>query len=65
MEVAEKFAKFITHTEYMDMDPSVIDHVKKLTLKQVMGMLVGSAAPTSKKVIRYVMQNPGKPESGV
>ncbi|MDH4264664.1 MAG: MmgE/PrpD family protein [Deltaproteobacteria bacterium] len=65
MEVAEKFAKFITHTEYMDMDPSVIDYVKKLTLKQVMGMLVGSAAPTSKKVIRYVMENSGKPESGV
>ena len=65
MELAEKFAKFVTHTEYRDVDPSVIDHVKKLTLKQVMGMLVGSAAPTSKKVIRYVMENSGKPECGV
>ncbi|MBU1207197.1 MAG: MmgE/PrpD family protein [Proteobacteria bacterium] len=65
MEVAEKFAKFVTHTEYHDVHPSVIEYVKKLTLKQVMGMLVGSAAPTSKKVIRYVMENSGKPESGV
>jgi len=65
MEIAEIFAKFVTHTEYREMDPSVIDHVKKLTLKQVMGMVVGSAAPTSKKVIRYVMENSGKPECGV
>jgi 2-methylcitrate dehydratase PrpD len=36
-----------------------------LTLKQVMGMVVGSAAPTAKKVIRYVMENPGRPECGV
>ena len=63
--IAKKFAKFVTHTEYRDIDPSVIDHVKKLTLKQVMGMVVGSAAPTSKKIIRYVMENSGKPESGV
>ncbi|MFH1758320.1 MAG: MmgE/PrpD family protein [Pseudomonadota bacterium] len=65
MEVAEKFAKFVTHTEYHDVHPSVIEYVKKLTMKQVMGLLVGSAAPTSKKVIRYVMENSGKPESGV
>lgn len=65
MEVAEKFAKFVTHTEFQDVDPSVIEYVKKLTLKQVMGMLVGSAAPTSKKVIQYVMENPGRPECGV
>ena len=62
MEIADTFAKFVTHTEFREMDPSVIDHVKKLTLKQVMGMVVGSAAPTSKKVIRYVMENSGKPE---
>ena len=43
----------------------MIEYVKKLTLKQVMGMVVGSAAPTAKKVIRYVMENPGKPECGV
>jgi len=65
MEIAEKFAKFVTHTEFQDVDPSVIEHVKKLTLKQVMGLLVGSGAPTSKKVIRYVMENPGRPECGV
>ena len=65
MEIAKKFAKFIAHTEFQDIDPSVIDHIKKLTLKQVMGVLVGSTAPTSKKVIRYVMENPGRPECGV
>jgi 2-methylcitrate dehydratase PrpD len=65
MEIAETFAKFVAHTEFKDVDPSVIEHIKKLTLKQVMGMLVGSVAPTSKKVIRYVMENPGRPECGV
>ena len=65
MEIAGKFAKFVTHTEFKDVDQSVIDYVKMLTLKQVMGVLVGSTAPTSKKVIRYVMENPGRPECGV
>src|SRR5512143_3701441 len=65
MEIAETFAKFVTHTEFREIDPTVIDHVKKLTLKQVMGMVVGSAAPTAKKIIRFVMENSGKPESGV
>jgi 2-methylcitrate dehydratase PrpD len=65
MELAEKFAKFVTHTEIQDLDPSLIDHIKKLTLKQVMGMLVGSTAPTAKKVLNYVKENPGRPESGV
>lgn len=65
MELAETFAKFVVETEYRDVDKSVIDHIKKLTLKQVMGMLVGSAAPTSKKVIRYARDNPGRPEAGV
>jgi len=65
MELAEKFATFVTHTEIQDVDPSVIDHIKKLTLKQVMGMLVGSTAPTAKKVLNYVKENPGRPESGV
>jgi 2-methylcitrate dehydratase PrpD len=65
MEIAEKFAKFVTHTEFQDVDKSVIEYVKMLTLKQVMGVLVGSTAPTSKKVIRYVMENPGRPECGV
>ena len=45
--------------------PSVIDHVKKMTLKQVMGVLVGSKAPTSRKIIRYVKRYPGRPEAGV
>jgi hypothetical protein len=49
MKVAETFARFIKHTEFKDVDSSVIEHIKKLTLKQVMGMLVGSAAPTSRK----------------
>jgi len=39
--------------------------IKKLTLKQVMGMLVGSVAPTSQKYIRYFKENLGKPECGV
>jgi 2-methylcitrate dehydratase PrpD len=65
MKVAETFARFIKHTEFKDVDSSVIEHIKKLTLKQVMGMLVGSAAPTSRKVIRHVKNNPGRPESGV
>ncbi len=65
MEIAARFAKFVAHTEFQDIDPSVIEHVKKLTLKQVMGVLVGSTAPTSKKVLRYVMENPGRRECGV
>ena len=65
MSVLETFAKFVTETEFKDLEESVIDHVKKLTLKQVMGILVGSTAPTSKKVIKYVKDNPGRPECGV
>ena len=64
MEIAEKFAKFVVHTVFKDVD-GVIEHVKKLTLKQVMGMLVGSAAPTSKKLIRYTKDNLGRQECGV
>lgn len=65
MDIAGIFAKFVTHTEIQDVDSSVIEHVKKLTLKQVMGILVGSTAPTSKKVLHYVKDNPGRPECGV
>ena len=65
MEIARAFAHFVTHTEFHDVDPSVVEHVKKMTLKQVMGMVVGSTAPTSKKVVRYVRENPGRPECGV
>jgi 2-methylcitrate dehydratase PrpD len=65
MLIAEKFAKFVVSTEFRDVDISVIEHVKKLTLKQVMGMLVGSIAPTSKKLIRYAKDNLGRPECGV
>jgi 2-methylcitrate dehydratase PrpD len=65
MELAETFAKFVAHTEFNDVDESVIEYVKQLTLKQVMGMLVGSAAPTSKKLIQYAKDNLGRPESGV
>ncbi|MDF1594379.1 MAG: hypothetical protein P1P89_22935, partial [Desulfobacterales bacterium] len=65
MKVAETFAKFVKHTEIGDVDPSVIEHVKKMTLKQVMGVLVGSKAPTSRKIIRYVKRYPGRPEAGV
>lgn len=63
--IADVFAKFIKHTEFRDVDASVVEHVKKMTLKQVMGMVVGSTAPTSRKIIRYVKNNPGRPESGV
>ena len=65
MELAEKFSKFVVQTEFKDVDRSVIEYIKKLTLKQVMGMLVGSAAPTSKKFIRYARDNLGRPECGV
>ena len=65
MELAEKFAKFVAETEFHEVDESVIEHVKKLTLKQVMGMIVGSTAPTAKKVIRYVKDTLGRPECGV
>jgi 2-methylcitrate dehydratase PrpD len=65
MEVVKAFASFVKHTEFRDLDESVIEHVKKLTLKQIMGMLVGSAAPTSRKIIRYVKDNPGRSECGV
>ncbi len=64
MEIAKAFARFVAHTEFQDVDPSVVEHVKKMTLKQVMGMVVGSTAPTSKKVVRYVRENPGRPECG-
>jgi hypothetical protein len=65
MKAAEPFAKFVAHAEFHDLEQSVIDHAKMLTLKQVMGVVVGSAAPTSKKVIQFVMENPGRPEWGV
>jgi 2-methylcitrate dehydratase PrpD len=65
MEIAETFAKFVKNTQFEDVDKSVIEHIKKLTLKQVMGMLLGSAAPTSQKFIRFFKDNLGKPECGV
>ena len=65
MELAERFAEFIVNTEFRDVDESVIEHIKKMTLKQVMGMLVGSAAPTSKKFIQYAKDNLGRPECGI
>ena len=65
MKIAEKFAEFVVDTEFRDVDESVIEHVKKLTLKEVMGMLVGSAAPTSKKFIQYAKDNLGRPDCGV
>jgi len=64
-EIAEKFATFIVHTTFADIDKSVIEYVKMLTLKQVMGMLVGSTTRASQKVIRYVKDNLGRPECGV
>lgn len=65
MKVAERFAEFVVDTEFMEVDQSVIEHVKKLTLKEVMGMLVGSAAPTAKKFIQYAKDNLGRPECGL
>ena len=65
MEIAEKFSNFIVHTEFTDVHESVIEHIKKLTLKQVMGMLVGSSAPTCKKVIQYAKDHLGRPECGI
>lgn len=65
MEVAERFAEFVVKTEFTDLDKSLIEHIKKLTLKEVMGMLVGSMAPTAKKIIQYAKGNLGRPECGV
>ncbi len=65
MTLAEKFASFVVDTEFRDVDASVIEHIKKLTLKQVMGMLVGSVAPTCRKLIMYAKDNLGRPECGV
>ncbi len=65
MDLAKEFASFVVNTRFEDVDDSVLDHIKKLTLKQVMGMLVGSVAPTSQKYIRYFKDNLGKPECGV
>ena len=63
--MAETFAKFIVRTGFYDVDPSVLEHIKKLTLKQIMGTVVGSTTPTSKKVIQYAKDNLGRPECGV
>lgn len=65
MDLADRFAKFVVHTEFSEVNESVIEYVKKLTLKQVMGMVLGSTVPTSKKYIRYFRDNLGRPECGV
>lgn len=65
MELADRFAKFVANTEFGDVDKSVIEHVKKMMLKQVMGMMVGAVAPSSMKVITYAKENLGRPQSGV
>ena len=65
MEVAERFAEIVVKTEFTDLDKSLMEHIKKLTLKEVMGMLVGSTAPTAKKIIQYAKGNLGRPECGV
>ena len=65
MEIAATFAKFVKNTRFEDLDESVIEHIKKLTLKQVMGMLLGSSVPPSQKFIHYFKDNLGKPECGV
>ena len=65
MEIAKRFAEFVVDTKFRDLDKSVIEQVKKLTLKEVMGILVGSTAPTSKKILQYAKSNLGKPECGV
>ncbi len=65
IEIAEKFAAFVAHTEFGDVDRSVIEQIKKLTLKQVLGTLVGSTSPTIRKFMPYIKDNLGRPESGV
>jgi 2-methylcitrate dehydratase PrpD len=65
MEIAATFANFVKNTRFEDVDESVIEHIKKLTLKQVMGMLLGSSVPPSQKFIHYFKDNIGKPECGV
>ena len=35
MELADRFAEFVAGTKFEDVDESVIEHVKKMMLKQV------------------------------
>ena len=65
MEIESVFAKFIKNTRLEDVPESVIEHIKKLTLKQVMGMLLGSTVPTAQKFTGYFKDNLGRPECGV
>jgi 2-methylcitrate dehydratase PrpD len=65
MKAAGIFAKFIVETKFENMDASVIEHVKKLTLKQVMSTLVGSTTKSAAKLLPYVKDNRGKSECGV
>lgn len=65
MDIADIFAKFVVQTDFRDVAADVIEHIKKLTLKQVMGMLVGSASESSEKLLPYMKENLGRPECGV
>ncbi len=65
MESAGIFAKFVVDTKFEDVDVSVVNHIKKLTLKQVMGTMVGSTTHSAAKLLPYIKNNPGKPDCGV
>jgi 2-methylcitrate dehydratase PrpD len=64
-KLADTFAKFIVDTKFSDIDPNVLEHLKQLTLKQVMGTVVGAGSHSSDKLLRYIKDNVGKPECGV
>jgi 2-methylcitrate dehydratase PrpD len=65
MKSAGLFASFVAQTQFRDIDASVVEHIKKMTLKQVMSMLVGSTTQSAAKLLPYVQENPGRPEAGV
>lgn len=65
MKSAGLFAKFVAQTQFRDIDTSVVEHIKKLTLKQIMSTMVGSTTRSAAKLLPYLKENRGKPESGV
>ncbi|MFQ5916153.1 MAG: MmgE/PrpD family protein, partial [Nitrospinota bacterium] len=65
MSVAERFAEFITRTRFEDLPPETVRFAKELTLKNVAGMLAGSAEPAAGPVLHYVREHRGTPQAGV
>lgn len=58
-------AKWVHAFEFHQIPEATVTHTKKMILKTVTGMLVGSRTETGKKINQYVMDAGGKPVSGV